>query len=93
MLTRRELAEMRELVTRVQRGTATREDWANLAALTLVWQGDATVTRMAAGGYEMFVRICRPHHECHAFQDADYQRMYTRVCAAAARYTRDLVVH
>jgi len=93
MLTRSELAEMKDLVGRVSRGVASREDWSNLAALTLVWQGDAIVAAMAEGGYEMFVRVCRPQHDCHAFGDDDYQRMYTRVCAAAARYQRDLVVH
>ena len=92
MLTRRELKEMRHLVTRAQKGVASREEWAALAALALVGQGAAIVQRIADGGYEQFVRTCRPvYAEQHHFQDADFQRMYTRVCTAAARLTRDVV--
>jgi hypothetical protein len=91
MLTKRELVEMRDLVTRVQRGSVTREDWSNLAALTLVWQGDAIVAAIAAQGLDEFIRVSQSVYEGHAFQHDDYRRMYARVCDAAARYTRDLV--
>jgi len=91
MLTRQELAEMRELVTRVQKGSVSRREWSTLAALTLIWQGDAVVTQMAAEGFDHFVAVCQPVYQGHAFKRDDYQRMYERVCAAAARTIRDRV--
>lgn len=91
MLTRAELREMRELVTRVTRGSVTREDWSNLAALTLIWQGDAVITQMAAEGFDTFVTTCQPVYDGHAFHADDYHRIYQRVCDAAARVTHDRV--
>jgi hypothetical protein len=91
MLTQRELREMRELVARVQAGSCTREDWSNLAALTLVWQGDQTVAAIAAQGLDTFIATSEPVYEGHAFRFDDYQRIYARVCEAATRYARDLV--
>lgn len=91
MLTKRELREMRELVTRVTKGSVSREDWSNLAALTLVWQGDAVIMAIAAQGLDTFIQTCQPVYEGHRFQYDDYQRMYARVCAAADRYHHDRV--
>lgn len=92
MLTKHELREMRGLVTRIQKGSGSRDDWATLAALTLVWQGDAVVTAIAAEGYARFVETVRPIYEAqHAFRPDDYQRIYARVCVAADRAVRDRV--
>jgi hypothetical protein len=91
MLTRHELAELRDVVTRIHHGSVAREDWSTLAALTLVCQGDAIVTAIAAQGLETFRRIVAPVYEGHAFRDADYQRMFARICAAAARVARTRV--
>ena len=92
MLTRRELHEMRALVERVAKGSVSREDWSNLAALTLVYQGDATVAAIAAQSLDEFIRVSQPIYEGHAFQHDDFCRIYQRVCDAARRYHRDLVV-
>lgn len=91
MLTTRELAEMRQLVARAQHGTASREDWSNLAALSLLSQDGEVLINMAAGGYEMFRRVCRPQYACHGFQDIDYRRIYARVCVAAAKHSQAIV--
>jgi len=91
MLTRQELGEMRALVDRVHKGSVSREDWSNLAALTLVWQGDAVTTDIAAHGFDHFVATCAPIYEGHGFRPDDYLRIYHRVCAAAARVLRDRV--
>lgn len=91
MLSKRDLKEMQALVTRAQKGSATREDWSKLAALTLVFQGDATVMAIAHGGYEEFKRVSAPIYELRNFHEDDYQYIYTRICAAAARVERDLV--
>jgi hypothetical protein len=91
MLTRSELAEMRGLVTRVQKGVGSREDWSNLAALTLIWQGDPTVLAILADGYETFVRTCQHVYDAHAFRDEDYRHIYRRLSAAATRARRDRV--
>ena len=56
MLTQAEVREMRALTTRVQKRSASREDWANLAALALVFQGDATTTAIAAEGLRRLSR-------------------------------------
>ena len=91
MLSKHDLAEMKALVERIQQGSITREDWSNLAALTLVYQGDETVMAVAAQGLDTFIRTAQPVYEGHAFQHADYRRIYDRICAAAARVQRDLV--
>jgi hypothetical protein len=91
MLSQQEVREMQALVTRVQQGSGSRADWSTLAALTLIWQGDATTTAIAAEGFDAFVDRCRPVYHGHAFQFEDYRRMYDRICAAAARARRDLV--
>lgn len=76
---------MRVLVTRVQEGPGSREDWADLAALTLIWQGDPTTLAIEAGGFAAFMAACAPVYERHAFETLDYQRIYGRVCLAATR--------
>ena len=82
---------MRALVTRISKGSVSREDWSNLAALTLIWQGDLVVTQMAADGFDNFVRVCQPIYDGHEFRPDDYARIYHRVCAAAQRAVRDQV--
>jgi hypothetical protein len=93
MLTRSELHEMKALTERVVAGSVSREDWANLAALTLVFQGDETVAAIAAEGLDRFIEVSTPIYEGHAFRYDDYRHIYDRVCEAAARYQRDLVRH
>jgi hypothetical protein len=83
---------MRALVGRVQAGSVSREDWSNLAALTLVWQGDPVILAIAGGGFDTFVATSAPLYAGHGFHHDDYRRMYTRICDAATRYTRDRVV-
>jgi hypothetical protein len=91
MLTRRELAEISQLMTRAHKGIASREDWSNIAALILTSQSPDTVINMAAGGYDMFRRLCKPQFEPHNFTDVDYRRIYARVCVAAARHSQTVV--
>jgi hypothetical protein len=91
MLTKHELREMRELVTRIQKGSVSKDDWAQLAALTLVWQGDTVVTAIAAEGYKRFVETVAPIYERHEFEPDDYQNIYARICIAADRALRDRV--
>jgi hypothetical protein len=91
MLTRQELTEMKDLTERVIRGSVTRDDWANLAALTVIYQGDETIVAIAAQGLDTFIALSQPIYEGHAFQHEDYRRIYDRICAAAARYEKDLV--
>jgi hypothetical protein len=91
MLTQAEVREMRALTTRVQKGSASREDWANLAALALVFQGDATTTAIAAEGFATFVARAAPNYAAYGFQTDDFHRIYQRVCAAATRVIRDRV--
>jgi hypothetical protein len=93
MLSRQDVVEMRVLVTRVQAGSGSREDWSNLAALTLIWQGDAVITAIAAGGYDTFLSTIEPVYACHGFHTDDYLRIYARVCAAADRAARAPRVH
>lgn len=82
---------MRALVTRVQGGVGSREDWSNLAALTLIWQGDPAITAIVAEGFDAFVQTCEAAYETHRFRPEDYRRMYARVCAAATRIDHDRV--
>lgn len=91
MLTKREIAEMKSLTDRVLNGSVTRDDWANLAALTIVYQGDETVVAIAAQGLDAFIRVSKPVYAGHAFQHDDYRRMYARICAAAQRHQKDRV--
>jgi hypothetical protein len=91
VLTKSQLREMRELVARVQQGSVSRDDWSNLAALTLIYQGDTTVAAIAAGGFDEFLRTSKPIYHNHGFKHSDYRRIYKRVCEAAERYHRDLV--
>jgi hypothetical protein len=91
MLSRQDVVEMRVLVTRIQTGSSSREDWSNLAALTLIWQGDAITTAIAAGGFDRFLHTIEPVYARHAFHADDYRRIYARVCAAADRARRDVV--
>jgi hypothetical protein len=93
MLTKTELREMRELVTRVQRGSVDRSDWAALAALTLIFQGDIAVAAIASAGYDVFKDTVLPVYEGHGFHDSDYQRIYARVCVAASRPAAAPVAH
>ena len=93
MLTQREVAEMKVLSERLLNGSVSREDWSNLAALTLVSQGPATVLAIAAQGLDEFIRISKPVYDGHAFQYDDYRRMYDRVCAVAARQHGPARVH
>jgi len=88
VLTKREIAEMKTITERVLSGSVTREDWSNLAALTLVHQGDETVVAIASQGLDEFIRISQPVYEGHAFQHDDYRRMYARICAAAKRHQK-----
>lgn len=83
MLTPHDIAEMRALVERVSVGSVSREDWAALAALTVIAQGDATVAAIAARGLDAFIAVSRPIFEGHAFHPDDFRRMYARICAAA----------
>jgi len=91
MLSLPELREMKALTERVVKGSVTREDWSNLAALTLIWQGDETVANIAAQGFDAFVSVAAPVYIGHSFHRDDYQRMYDRICRAAAKYHRDRV--
>lgn len=85
MLSRRDVQEMRTLVGRLQAGSVSREDWSNLAALSLIYQGDETIIAIAAQGLDAFIAISEPEYSGHGFQHDDYRRIYDRVCAAAAR--------
>ena len=76
MLTKAELREMQGLTTRIQKGSVTREDWSTLAALMVVYLGDAVVTAIAAQGLDEFIRVSQPVYEGHAFQ---YRRLPTDV--------------
>jgi len=91
MLSLHDLREMKTLTERVVKGSVTREDWSNLAALTLIWQGDETVANIASQGFDAFVSVAAPVYIGHAFQRDDYQRMYDRICVAAAKYHKDRV--
>jgi hypothetical protein len=85
VLTTREIAEMKTLTERVSKGSVSREDWSNLAALALIHMGEATVTAIAAQGLDAFILVSQPIYEGHAFQHDDFRRMYDRICAVAAR--------
>jgi hypothetical protein len=91
MLTRAELHEMKALSERLHAGPGSREDWANLVALSLIYQGDDTITRIAAQGFDHFLKTAEPIYEGHAFARADFIRIYKRVCEATARVLRDSV--
>lgn len=91
MLTKHELREMRMLSHRLQSGSVSREDWSNLAALALVYQGDAVLIEIAAGGLDAFIATAEPLYRGHAFEYRDYQRIFERVCEAAGRHSHDLV--
>lgn len=82
---------MRTLSMRLQEGSVSREDWSNLAALALIYQGDAVLLEIAAGGLDAFIATAEPLYRGHAFHYTDYQRIFERVCEATARQTRDLV--
>lgn len=85
MLTTRELREMKALVARIQKGSVDRADWAALAALTLIFQGDVAVAAIATAGFDVFRATVGEVYEGHGFKDADYKRIFARVCAAASR--------
>lgn len=91
MLSPRDVQEMRALTERVAKGSVSREDWANLAALAVLYQGDETAVAIAAQGLDTFIAVSAPVYEGHGFQHDDYCRMFDRICAAAARYARDRV--
>jgi hypothetical protein len=92
MVTKAELREMRELTARIAKGSVSREDWSNLAALMILHQGDVVVAAIAAQDLNEFIRVSQPIYEGHAFQFDDFRRIYDRVCTAARRYSRDVVV-
>jgi len=86
MLSPRELAEAKVLFERVQRGSVTREDWSNLAALTLLASGDEVIGAIAAQSFDQFLAISQPIYDGHAFRPEDYRRIYDRICAASGAY-------
>jgi hypothetical protein len=91
MLTKREIAEMKTLTERALKGSVSREDWSNLAALALMHMGEATVTSIAAQGLDEFITVSQPVYEGHAFQHDDYRRMYDRICIAARQYQKAIL--
>ena len=91
MLTRDELREMRELAQRVKDGSTSHEVWADLAALSLIYEGDALITAIAAEGFDTFRTRTGPIWQGHAFRYKDFKRIYRRVCAAAQRALSDSV--
>jgi hypothetical protein len=91
MLTRDELREMRALAQRVKDGSTSHKDWADLAALSLIYEGDALVTAIAAEGFDTFLVKTGPIWRGHAFRHKDFKRIYQRVCEAAQRVVRDQV--
>jgi len=80
-LSPRDLAEARALFDRVQHGSVAREDWANLAAIILIAQGDLLCSAIAADGLDAFIQVSAAVYEGHAFHHDDYRRIYDRVCA------------
>lgn len=93
MMSPRDLSEMKALVQRVVAGSVSREDWSDLAALTLIWHGDETIVAIAAQGLDAFIKVSKPIYDDHGFRHEDYRRMYDRVCAAAAEYPTNAVRH
>jgi hypothetical protein len=92
-LTRQDVEEMRTLASRISHGSVTREDWSNLAALTLMAQGDETIAAISAQGLDHFIAVASPVFEGHAFQYDDFQRIYTRICRAARYAAARTTVH
>ena len=84
MIDDRDRHEFGQLVDRLEHGSVARDDWANLAALALLAQPDVVLVAIAADGFDAFVRIATPIYRGHAFQYADYRRIFDRVCDAAA---------
>jgi hypothetical protein len=82
-LSQQDIAEMRALVTRIERGSVSREDWSSLAAFTIIAQGPEVVALIAARGLDEFIRVSRPVYEGHAFHFSDFRRIYDRICRAA----------
>jgi hypothetical protein len=82
-LTKRQTQEAKRLTDRIARGSVTREDWSNLAALLLIAQGQPLAAAIAAKGLDAFIATSRPIYEGHAFRHEDYKRIYDRVCAVS----------
>jgi hypothetical protein len=85
MLEERELYEARQLFTRIQHGSVSREDWSDLAALVLMAQPTDVLIAIASDGFDRFVTVSTQIYDGHAFVYADYRHIFDRVCQAAAR--------
>lgn len=70
---------------RIKNGSIDPEDWTNLEALILIAKGPSTIRAIASGGLDRFITIAGPVLTGHAFQHADFARMYRRICAKAER--------
>jgi hypothetical protein len=82
-LTPEEIDEFCIRADRIKHGSIDPEDWANLQVLMLMAGGPATVQSIASGGLDRFIAIAGPVLTGHAFQHADFTRMYRRICDKA----------